>query len=254
MQPKLSVRLDGSQSTFVIVEKRGRFILKPQNLLHDNLPENEDLTMRLAAAGGIEVPFHGLIRCTDGTLSYVIRRFDRRGRSEKIAVEDFTQLAGKTRDTKYDFSVERMLDLMDRHMTFPLVEKQRLLKLLVFNFLVGNEDGHLKNFSMIVTDGARRLAPAYDLVNTTLALGKTAREEAALPLHGKKRGLARGDFLRYLAAERMGLADRAVERVLAEIIAALPQWYTLVRASFLPQAARDEYCRLLDDRRGRLGL
>lgn len=96
VQPKLSAVLNSKEGKFEIVDKNGKYILKPQHQFFQELPENEDLTMQLAATVGINVPLHGLIYSKDGTLTYFIRRFDRKGQKDKIAVEDFAQLAGKT--------------------------------------------------------------------------------------------------------------------------------------------------------------
>ena len=107
-----------------------------------------------------------------------MRRFDRVGHTGKLAVEDFAQIAGLSRETKYDSSMERLVGLLDAHSTFPAIEKVKLLKRSLFNFLVGNEDMHLKNFSLITRQGKVELAPAYDYLNTTvayLALGSASR-------------------------------------------------------------------------------
>ena len=175
VQPKLSVRLDAKAGVFVIVDQGGRFVLKPQHGVYPNLPENEGLTMHLAKLCGIEVPVSGIVRSVDGTWSYFVRRFDRTGHSRRVAVEDFAQLGGLSRETKYDFSMERLVGLLDTYCTFPAIEKVKLLKRSLFNFLVGNEDMHLKNFSLISRQGKVELAPAYDFLSTTvayLALGK----------------------------------------------------------------------------------
>ena len=187
VQPKLRVRLNARAGGFEIVDRGGRFVIKPQHHVYPSLPENEGLTMHLAGLCGIEVPLSGMVRSADGTWSYFVRRFDRSGHNRKVAVEDFAQLAGLSRDTKYDFSMERLVKLLDAYCTFPAVEKVKLLKRCLFNFLAGNEDMHLKNFSLITRQGKVELAPAYDYLNSTvafLALGKRLEtiEETALPL------------------------------------------------------------------------
>ena len=139
VQPKLSARLEASKGRFVIVDTQGRYILKPQTTF-PQLPENEDLTMRLAALSGIEVPLHGLVYSQDRTMTYFILRFDRSGRSDKLPLEDFAQLAKRNRDTKYDFSMERLVTIIDEHCTFPAIEKQKLFQRVIFNYLVGNLD------------------------------------------------------------------------------------------------------------------
>ena len=170
IQPKLSAILNIKDGLFVIVDKSGRYILKPQHHIFPELPQNEDLTMRLAASIGVEVPLHGLIYSKDGSLTYFIRRFDRKGQKDKIAVEDFAQLAGLSRDTKYNFSMERLVKLIDDYCTFPTIERAKLFKLVLFNFLIGNEDMHLKNYSIIIRNDKVELSPAYDLLNSSIVL------------------------------------------------------------------------------------
>lgn len=254
VQPKLSARLAVRDGAFRVVDRGGRWILKMQTGDFPHVPENEDLTMRLAAAAGIPVPVQGLLWSRDGSLTYFIRRFDRAGRNGKLALEDFAQLAGRTRDTKYDFSMEGIVDLLDRHATFPAVEKLALFRRTLFGFLTGNEDMHLKNFSLLTSaDGSIRLSPAYDQVNSTIAL-PGAREEMALPLKGKKRGLTRGDLVEYFGRERLGLPERAVASVLRDLARSVGGWDGAIRGSFLPPDLQAAYGQVVRERATRLGL
>ena len=214
VQPKLSVRLNARSGMFEIVDRGGRYLIKPQHAVYPSLPENEGLTMHLAGLCGIEAPLSGLVRCADGAWSYFVRRFDRVGLRGKVPVEDFAQLAGLSRDTKYAFSMERLVEILNSYCTFPVLEKVKLLRRSLFNFLVGNEDMHLKNFSLITRNGKVELAPAYDYLSSTvslMALGKPldSIEEIALPLRGKKRGLNRGVWMEYFGRERLALPSRA---------------------------------------------
>jgi serine/threonine-protein kinase HipA len=255
VQPKLSARLAVKKGTFEIVDQGGRYILKPQSDHYPSLPENEDVTMRLAATVGIEVPLHGLLYSRDGTLTYFIRRFDRRGTGRKIAVEDFAQLAGRTRDTKYDFSMERLVGVIDRFATFPAVARLELFRRTLFSFVTGNEDMHLKNFSLIVDeDRTVKLSPAYDLLNTTIALPR-ATEELALPVNGKKRRLGHDDLVDYFGRNRLGLTERSIEGVLAALAGASQHWpATVHETSFLPENLKTRYVEVLEDRLDRLRL
>ncbi|MDE0224052.1 MAG: HipA domain-containing protein [Gammaproteobacteria bacterium] len=259
VQPKLSVRLDAKAGVFVIVDQGGRFVLKPQHAVYPNLPENEGLTMHLAKLCGIEVPVSGNVRSVDGTWSYFVRRFDRTGHSRKVAVEDFAQLAGLSRDIKYDFSMERLVELLDSYCTFPAIEKVKLLKRSLFNFLVGNEDMHLKNFSLISRQGKVELAPAYDYLSTTvayLALGRPidSIEEIALPLQGGKRRLARNTWTGYFAEERLELTRKVIDTVLDELARAAPEWQACIADSLLPPDHKDHYRSLLGHRSAMLDL
>jgi len=259
IQPKLSVRLKATAGEFEIVDRGGRYIIKPQQGTYPNLPENEGLTMHLAGLCGVEVPVNGLVRCADGSWSYFIRRFDREGHKRKVPLEDFAQLAGRSRDTKYDFSMERLVKVIDEYCTFPMVEKMQLFRRSLFNFLVGNEDMHLKNFSLITRKGKVELAPAYDYLSTTvafLALGKgiDTIEEVALPLRGKKRALTRDTWIDYFGRDRLALPDKISDDVLADLASAGPVWRGRISRSFLPSEQKRSYEELLNERFSRLGL
>jgi serine/threonine-protein kinase HipA len=247
VQPKLSSRLNVAKESFEMVGTGGDYILKPQSNFPE-VPENEDLTMRLAASVGVETPLHGLLYSKDNSLTYFIKRFDRDGRG-KVAVEDFAQLSGKTRDTKYSSSMEQVASVIDSHCTFPLVEKVKLFRLTMFNYLIGNEDMHLKNFSLITREGKVELSPAYDLVNTTIAIGN-ASEEIALPINGKKRKLSRSLLVEYFGRERLGLQAAVVNNELTKFKHAMVNWGTAINDSFLSGKAKERYSSLLRVRRG----
>ncbi len=252
VQPKVSAVLNVREQNFEIVDSGGKYILKPQHLFYPELPENEDLTMRLAAAAGIDTPLHALIYSKDHTLTYVVKRFDRIAGGKKLAMEDFAQLLGKSRDTKYESSMEHVASVLD-YCTFPVPEKLKLLRLTTINFLVGNEDAHLKNFSLLTRDGITTLSPAYDIVNTTIAI-KEPVEEIALPLHGKKRNLTRSLFFEYYAFERLGLNPQVVETMIGEIRTVFPVWNELIDRCFLSNRMKEKYRTLLNERKKRLEL
>lgn len=250
LQLKLSAVLRISEGHFEIVDRGGRYIFKPQNQDYPQLPENEDLTMRMAVAVGIEVPLHGLLRSIDGSLTYFIKRFDREGR-DRLPVEDFAQLSGESRDTKYDSSMEKVAGVVDRFCTFPAIERVKLLERTLFCFLVGNEDMHLKNFSLITRNEKVELAPAYDFLNTTLAL-PAAKEEMALPIKGKKSRLTRNDLLDYFAGERLQINERVLNDVLSRFAKATLSWRELLEQSFLSVNAKEKYAAILSEREKRL--
>ncbi len=251
VQPKLSARLLVKEQQFALVDKGGHYILKPQIADYVQVPENEDCTMRLAALAGIEIPLHGLLFGEDGAFTYFIRRFDRSGRTGKIHVEDFAQLGGRQRETKYRSSMEQVAGVIDTFCTFPVVEKAKLLRRTLFAFLVGNEDMHLKNFSVIHRGDVIALSPAYDLVNTTIVLPRP-EEELALPLNGKKNRLTRVDFLDYFAIKYLGLASRMVDGMVDEFVCVRPRWEELIGMSFLSEEMKERYLQVLAERFGRL--
>lgn len=247
VQPKLSAKLNIKEGKFDIVDKGGRYILKPQHHLYPEMPENEDLTMRLAGEIGLDIPLHGLIWSKDNTLTYFIKRFDRKGQNDKVAVEDFAQLAGLSRDTKYEYSMERIIRLIDTYCTFPVIEKIKLFKMVLFNFLTGNEDMHLKNFSVITKDNKVMLSPCYDLINTTIEY-KMQDEEIALPVKGKKKHLTRNILIDYFGKERCELTFRSIDNILETIVLSIPRWKELIDISFLSKEMKGKYHDLLDSR------
>lgn len=251
VQPKLSARLNIKKQQFDLVDRDGRYILKPQIAEYQEVPENEDLTMRFASLAGIEVPLHGLLYGHDKELTYFIRRFDRTGRKSKIHVEDFAQLAELSRDTKYRSSMEKVAGLIEKYCTFPAVEKLKLFRLTLFCFLVGNEDMHLKNFSIIYKDDTITLSPAYDLLNTTIVLLRP-EEELALPLNGKKNRLKQNDLVDYFGRKRLQLTDRVINKVLIELKQLREPWEALLEISFLSAVMKEKYLTVMDDRFERL--
>jgi len=257
-QPKLSSILRVKEGRFEVVDNHGRFILKPPPPEYAEVPANESLTMTLAKLSGIEIPDHGLVYAIDGSLTYWIRRFDREGRgTRKFPQEDFAQLLGRSRETKYDSSMEQVVSVVDRFCTFPVLEKRRLALLVLFCFLTGNEDMHLKNFSLVTRIKKDRplvrLRPAYDLLNTTVIL-KNPPEEVALPIRGKKRNLTRSDLLGSFCHERCGVTGKFLDQLLETLSGLVPRFDELIGRSFLSKEKRNAYRAVLHERSGRLGI
>lgn len=248
VQPKLSAKLNVKDEVFDIVDRGGEYILKPQNNFYPELPENESLTMKLAELIGVEVPLSGMIYSSDGKFTYFIKRFDRYGRNKKLSLEDFAQLAGKSRETKYDYSMEKLITLIDTFCTFPAIEKVKLFRLSIFNFLIGNEDMHLKNFSLITRDNKVELSPAYDLLNTTIVVPKS-QEEIALPLAGKKRNLSTKILIDYFAKERLKLNQTIISQVFHKINTEWNNWEKLIKISFLSNEMKEKYFELMKKRK-----
>ncbi|MEM7184976.1 MAG: HipA domain-containing protein [Spirochaetota bacterium] len=240
VQPKLSVKLNVAKQVFEIVERFGTFIFKPQNPMFPELPENESLTMKLAESVGIQIPLCGMIYSKDQKFTYFIKRFDRISKKRKLGVEDFAQLAGKTRETRYDYSMEKLVAIVDKHCSFPQLEKLKLFRLTIFNFLVGNEDMHLKNFSLLSrNDGVVELSPAYDLLNTTIAVPNVT-EEIALSLKGKMKNLSYKLLVTYYAKERLGLHSKLIDDVLAVFQEKISYWENLISISFLSEVSKGQ--------------
>jgi serine/threonine-protein kinase HipA len=249
VQPKLSAAVSIMDQEFKIVDQFGTYIIKPQNDLFPQLPENEDMTMRMAKLFGLEVPFHGMVYAKDGSLSYFIKRFDRYGKGKKLATEDFAQLTANTRDTKYRFTMEKLIPVLDEFCSFPAIEKADFFKRILFCYVTGNEDMHLKNFSLITQKGKTTLTPIYDFLNSTIAI-KNPEEEIALMLKGKKSNLKAADFIDYYAKERLLLNEKTINTILDQMKKATPKWKELLEISFLSDEMKEKYLELLENRVG----
>jgi len=140
--------------------------------------------------------------------------------------------------------MEKLIRLIDEHCTFPAIEKVSLFKRVIFNYLVGNEDMHLKNYSVITSGNKTELTPAYDFLNSTIVL-KGDIEEIALSLNGRKKGLNRDLLINYFGKERCGLTEKVIEKALNTIQMALPAWFKTIDISFLSGKLKEKYTDLL---------
>lgn len=253
IQPKLSAVLNIKEEKFDIVDTNGKYLLKPQHHIYPQMPENEDLTMRLAESIDLDVPMHGMIWAKDNSLTYFIKRFDRKGQKDKIPVEDFAQLAGLSRDTKYEYSMEKVVKLINMYCTFPAIEKVKLFNLVLFCFITGNEDMHLKNFSIINRNNKIEISPCYDLVNTTIEI-KDVSEEIALTLKGKNKKLTKQMLIKYFGGERCELTDKVITNTVETIFDAKPNWIEEINNSFLSDEMKEKYIDVVESRFDRLNI
>lgn len=188
-QPKLSVKLDKESNSLIVVAEGGEYILKPQNPAFQNIPQNEQCCMDMAAKFKIDVPPHCILPLKDNSLAYLVKRFDRVS-GMKIHQEDFSQIL---ETDKYKGSIEQIGKKLNEKSTAPGYDTQLLFERVVFNFIIGNGDAHLKNYSIAYKDkDSIRLTPAYDIVCSKLVI--PTEEDSALSINGKKNGLKRDDF------------------------------------------------------------
>ncbi|HRG12867.1 MAG TPA: HipA domain-containing protein, partial [Macellibacteroides fermentans] len=173
VQPKLSVDLEkeaNGKKRFTIVGLWGKYILKPQTELYVNLPENEDLTMHLATMVNIKTVPHSLIRFKDGSLAYITKRIDRDKKKGKIHMEDMCQLTEKLTEQKYKGSHEQIAKIIMLHSAYPVLDLLTYFEVLLFCYLTGNADMHLKNFSLYKPVFFFKQKTAYEMLSTKLVL------------------------------------------------------------------------------------
>ena len=242
VQPKLSMDINrggrDEPDRLTIVGLWGRYILKPKSDTYPWLPEDEDLTMHLATLARIQVVPHALIRFSDGELTYITRRIDRDDDGRKYLMEDACQLSERLSADKYKSSYENVGKLIRRYSSMAQLDLVNYWELVVFSWLTGNSDMHLKNFSLLsLVPGLYTLAPAYDLLNVHLLFDDP--EELALTLDGRKRKLTRQNFEN--AMRTTGLDDKVIGNILQKFQKVQPRWEAFIDQSFLPEELRERY-------------
>lgn len=248
VQPKLSMGVindalqDGTSGRMTILDAlEGLYILKPQNDQFDQMPENEHLSMRLAELFKISVVPSSLIRLASGELCYLTKRIDRTTSNEKIHMIDFLQILEL--EGKYLGTMEQLGKAIGELSSHTLLDKFRFFELAVFNFIIGNNDMHLKNFSMIHSDSEWVLAPAYDLLNVKIILPKND-EEIALLLGGKKKSHNRKYFERFASA--LQLNEKQMNSVFNRISEWIPKAEKLIQESFLTKELQADYIKSIN--------
>ena len=242
VQPKLSMDINrggrDEPDRLTIVGLWGRYILKPKSDTYPWLPEDEDLTMHLATLARIQVVPHALIRFSDGELTYITRRIDRDDDGRKYLMEDACQLSERLASDKYKSSYENVGKLIRSYSSMPQLDVVKYWEVVVFSWLTGNSDMHLKNFSLFCRiPGLYTLTPAYDLLNVHLLFDDP--EELALTLDGRKRKINRQNFVN--AMRTTGLDDKVIDNIFAKFQKLQSHWEAFIDQSFLPQELCERY-------------
>ena len=160
-------------------------IVKQSHVRFSKMVLNEQICMLAAKELGIDVPESFVINTgigEDSEILYATRRYDRdftgKGRIGKLEIpsrlhqEDFAQALGIPASEKYEKTnsgyLRSMFELIRRNCTDPIAAQNKLWKLICFNFLIGNTDCHIKNYSLLYGENLKQisLAPAYDIVAT----------------------------------------------------------------------------------------
>lgn len=261
VQPKLSLNIEkapkenGETKTpqrFTIVGLWGSYILKPSTKQYPNLPEVEDLTMHLAEIAGITTVPHSLIRLKNGSLAYITKRIDR-VKKGKLHMEDMCQLTERLTEDKYKGSYEQIAKAILKYSENPGLDLINFFEQVIFSFLTGNADMHLKNFSLIKQPQTGYvLAPAYDMVASSLIV-KGDTEELALNLNGKKRKLGRKDFDTFLSSFKI-LDERAIQNLYQKFSMSIEKWDQFIPQSFLSKSLKQQYKNLIHDKASKLKL
>jgi len=242
VQPKLSVALEKTkeQNRLTIVGLWGEYILKPQHPDFPEMPQSEDLTMHLASLFKMPICDHTLMEASDGSLVYLARRFDR-VKGYKVHMEDFCQLSEFLTENKYMGSYEKIGKLILKYCTQTGFDALTYFELVLFSFLTGNNDMHLKNFSVLYTDEGVSLSPAYDLLNLNL-VNPQDDEELALTMNGKKKRIRLFDF--DVLARSMNIPETAVRNTYNKFSSSNKGVGKMIEASFLSTQKKALYLEI----------
>jgi len=276
VQPKLSLEIakkslkkSGSKgklpARLTIVGVPGNYILKPPSQEYPHLPEIEHLSMKLAELAKIRTVPHTLIQMKDGALAYLTRRIDRidlynrqneRSDRQKIHMEDMCQLTNRLTEHKYRGSYEKIARIIKEFSVNPLLDVINFYEQVIFSFLIGNADMHLKNFSLIKDPRYRLqgsgyvLSPAYDMVATALVLDDP--EELALTINAKKRKITRSDFEK--AMSEAGVYPKSIENIFTKFALAYLAWQGVIEKSFLSKKQQRHLVSIIHERMDRLDI
>jgi serine/threonine-protein kinase HipA len=249
VQPKLSMSIvkDKFEKTderlTIVGALGGNYIFKPPNSDFVEMPENEHVTMRIAESFGIKVVQSSLVRLASGELSYITKRIDRAADGTKIHMIDMFQITEAF--DKYKSSMEKVGNALHSYSENPILDKLFLFELTLFCYLTGNNDMHLKNFSMILTTSGWVLAPAYDLLNVAI-VNPDDKEELALTIESKKNKLKLEDFIKF--GTRLELNEKQIKGVFKRFLKNKQQAIDWIGKSFLSEMMKTNYIELLETR------
>jgi len=246
VQPKLSMSLfenNNDQRLTVVGALGGNYIFKPPSTDYPEMPANEDVTMKMAELFNISVVPHSLIRLSSGELSYITKRVDRKEDGSKIHMIDMFQVVEAF--DKYRGSMERIGKAINEYAENTLLDLLRYYELSIFSFLTGNNDMHLKNFSLIKADYGWTLSPAYDLLNVSI-INPDDEEELALTLAGKKKKITRKLLIDF--GLDLGLTQKQINGVFKRFNKSKNKAIVLIRNSFLSEEMQKANINMLENR------
>ena len=268
VQEKFPAVIDGGKIRLAREGERSTHILKPAPwdetiATRRHIPANEHLTMQIASqVYGIQTADNGLCLSSDGQLVYITRRFDILPDGTKAEMEDFASVCGRNEQTdgihfKYSGTYEDIALGIRKYVSGWMVDMERFFELVVFNYIYGNGDDHLKNFSLIRQGEDYRLAPAYDLLNTNLHVqgddfgldGGLATDIPISEVYKRTGHPCRIDFEQF--ASRIGILPIRANRILDKYSTIPSASLDMIHRSFLPEKMQRLYIRTLKERTAR---
>ena len=252
VQKKLSLHLlsEPGNPRLTLVNYPTGYILKPQVDQFKAMPEAEQLVMSMADMIGISTVPHALIK-GNGQMAYITKRVDRifeKTTVEMLAMEDFCQLDYRLTQDKYKGSYERCAKIIEKYSSRVGLDMAEFYMRIVFSFVTGNSDMHLKNFSLIETEvgsGDYVLSPAYDLLPVNVIMPEDT-EQLAIPMNGKKRNVRRKDF--FIFADECGLSRISAEKMINLVVKNKDKMKKMCDESYIPEKMKSDFNHLIDER------
>ncbi len=248
--------------------ERSTHILKPAPwdetiATRRHIPANEHVTMQIASqVYGIQTAENGVCFSKDNQIVYITKRFDIRSDGTKDEMEDMAVILGRNEQTdgayfKYSGTYEDIASGLRKSIPAWMVDMERFFDLVVFNYIYGNGDDHLKNFSLIRRGADYRLAPAYDLLNTSLHVqgddlgldGGLSANIFPSDAYAGSGHPCRTDFHRF--GRLIGLRDIRIGKILDRYSIIPTQALALLEGSFLPEKMQRSYLRIVKERTAR---
>lgn len=255
VQKKIPLHLsEEPDCRMTIVDYPAGYILKPQTEEYEYLPEYEDMVMRMAKIAGIRTVPHALMKVGE-SYAYITKRIDRKIEREHVdlyAMEDFCQLSGRLTEDKYRGSYERCAAVIKAYSDHIGNDLAEFYLRILFSFITGNSDMHLKNFSLREENPGRRdfiLSDAYDMLPVNIVL-PADRDETALTLNGKKRNLRHKDFL--LLAGHCDLSKKTAEKMMLRLVSRTDAFMSQIEEAHLSTDRKKEMMDLMTNRLSRL--
>lgn len=241
VQKKLSLHLskDDLPLRLTLLGYPQGYILKPNSKEYPFIAEAEHLVMTMADTCNIVTAPHALIKLKDN-MAYITKRVDRIG-NDKIHMEDFCQLSERLTEYKYSGSYEKCAKIIDKFSINPILDKSEFFFRLIFCYITGNSDMHLKNFSLIDTGMGFVLSPAYDLLPVKMIIND--EDDLALTLNGKTRNITKNDFLKF--ADNIGISKSASSKLIKKIVMLESKLIDLINSSFLPNEEKVKFVEFL---------
>jgi len=251
VQPKLSLSIvtdtlnDGRRGRLTVVGALGgNYIFKPPSAGFAEMPQNEHVTMRIAEeVFKLRTVPSSLIRLASGELAYITKRIDRTEKGDKIHMLDMFQILEAF--DKYKGSMERIGKALAAYSSNTLLDLSYYFELTLFSYLSGNNDMHLKNFSMILNGNNWGLSPAYDLLNVSI-VNPADKEELALTLEGRKKKLQLDNFDNL--ARNLGLNEKQLKNIYNGFLKNKPAAFEWLDKSFLSPEQVEAYKALMEKR------